>query len=132
MSANTLNSQQLLELVQKGLNDFMEGDVSSLFEILSPDVVWANSTHPTSAFHGIFKGVAGVQKYFESIAQVELEKFDLRTMMAKDNFVVFLVDVRHAGHEGGLVTDGQSVHVIEFEGDKIIRYYLYEYSADKK
>jgi ketosteroid isomerase-like protein len=131
MSANTLSAPQLLELFQKAYNGFMEGNLSPLFEILSPDVVWACSADPTSAFHGIFEGVAGVQRYFESTAHVKLEKFDLRTMMAKDNFVVALVDVRHTGHEGGLVTDGQSVHVLEFEGDKVVRYCLYEYNADK-
>ena len=65
------------------------------------------------------------------MAEIQLEKFDIHTMMEANNRVVALIDVRRITTATGDITEGQFVHVLKFEGDKLTQVDIYEASADK-
>ena len=52
-------------------------------------------------------------------------------MMEANNRVVALIDVRRITTATGDITEGQFVHVLKFEGDKLTQVDIYEASADK-
>jgi ketosteroid isomerase-like protein len=126
-----LETQTYLSLVQEIYAGFGQGDLSPLLGAAAEDIVWSSHSHPSSPFHGVWRGAEALPEYFGNMAEIQLEKFDIHTMMEANNRVVALIDVRRITTATGDITEGQFVHVLKFEGDKLTQVDIYEASADK-
>ena len=126
-----METQTYLSQVQEIYAGFGKGDLAPLFGTAAEDIVWNSHSHPSSPFHGVWRGVGALQEYFGHMAEIRLEKFDIHTMMEANNHVVALIDVRRITTATGDITEGQFVHVLKFEGDKLTQVDIYEASADK-
>ncbi len=126
-----MNSQSNLSIAQEIYAGFGKGDLKPLFDSAAEDIVWSSHSHPSSPFHGVWRGAEALQEYFGNMALIRIEKFDIHTMVEANDRVVALIDVRRIITATGEVTEGQFVHVLKFENNKLARVDIYEASADK-
>ena len=119
-----------LATIQTGYQAFAAGDLTPFFSTLAQDAVLNSHSHPSSPFHGVHRGTEAIAAYFGNLSKVELERFDVHTMVESGDRVIVLVDVRRITKASGQVTEGQFVHVWRFADGKIVQGDIYEASAE--
>jgi len=115
-----------LQKTQNIYNAFKQGNLEPLYQNLADNVLWTNHSGPESPLTGAYFGPDGVKQYLGHMEQVNLERFDIKTMMEQEGVVVVLIDVRRIVLADGHTKEGQFVHVIQFENDKIVKMDIYE------
>ena len=123
------SSSSPLALIQTGYQAFAAGNLTPFFNTLADGAVINSHSHPSSPFHGVHEGHDAIAAYFGNLPKVELERFDVHTMVESNNRVIVLVDVRRITKASGVVTEGQFVHVWRFAEGKIVQGDIYEASA---
>ena len=119
---STTNLTQLTAAAYKG---FSEGNLEPLLAMLHPEVKYVYHNEGNSPLAGEYLGVSGVSEFFGHLPNVDMEKFEVTGMREKDNKVVVLVDIKITPHATSLTREGQEVHVLDFDGDKLMKMDLY-------
>jgi ketosteroid isomerase-like protein len=115
-------SQENVEIVRRGWDAWVRGDLSGLLRLLDPDVVW-DATHfhdwPESTYHGF----AGVERFLNEWRDVwdvyEIDVEDVRA--APDGRVVSLILQRGKGRTSGLPMEMESAQVATLRDGKVTR-----------
>lgn len=115
-----------LQKTQNIYNAFKQGNMEPLFQSIAENVLWTNHSGSESPFTGAYFGPDGVKQYLGHMEQVNLEKFDIKTMMEHEGIIVVLIDVRRILLADSTIKDGQFVHILRFENDKIVKMDIYE------
>ncbi len=117
-----------LELARAAYRGFAEGDMRPLFSILDENIVWTNhSTSSYSPFAGIHVGVSGVKAYFSNMPEINQERFDIKAMAEANGYVMATIDRKAYYKAAGKLHEGQIVHVLQFQGEKLVRMDIYEH-----
>ena len=108
-------------LVRKGYEAFSKGDVQTMGELFSPDIVW--STPGKSPLSGTRKGQEEVFAQFAQIAEMTGGNFSLEIhdVLANDEHAVALVTTK-GSREGKSIEDHQ-VHVFHIEDGKVTEFW---------
>lgn len=119
-----------LALAREVYEAYAEADLVPLFEMLDENVVWRSHSHPSSPFHGVHHGIEAIQAYFAKLSTVDIQRFDLKTLVESGDKVIALLDIRRVAVDTGQVFEGQFVHVMRLKNGRIIEFDIYEASAD--
>lgn len=118
-----------VDLAARLYSAFGDRNIGAVFAGLHRDVVWR--THaPGSPFHGVHRGVGGVQAYMDRMSHVTLERFEIQALDSVGDRVVALIDVRRTTKATRAVVEGQFVHVLRFEGGRLREIDVYEPNAE--
>jgi ketosteroid isomerase-like protein len=79
-----------IELVRKGYDAFIAGDIEWLNEHMHENIVWHVGGH--SRFAGDYRGREDVLAFFAKAVQVAVNEFDVHDIAAGDDHVVAVLD----------------------------------------
>jgi len=87
-----MSAQEDAELVRRGYEAFIAGDMEWLNEHLHENVVW--HVPGTSVLAGDYRGRESVLAFFAKSVQVALPEFDIHDVAATEDHVVALVSIQ--------------------------------------
>lgn len=120
------------ELIRKGYEAFAAGDIATLNELFSDDVVWHAPGRNQLA--GTFRGKEEVFGIFQKVAELTggTFKIDIHTVLADDEHVAVLA--RSIGEHEGRTLDDNTVQVFHVKDGKVTEQWLYPadtYASDQ-
>lgn len=114
-----MGAQEHIKVVQSMYEAFARQDMDTVMNVMTDDVVWEN--YEGNPFRGTHRGHDGVMELMGVIDQVELDRFDIDRILADDEKAVAILTIGYTVKATGKRTEGLTVHIYEFEGDKISR-----------
>lgn len=114
-------------LIQNAYADFQKGDIASLLDRLTDDVVWTTPYPPEIVPHGGARsGKDGVRLFFEQLARgYEITKFDPREFISSGDYVVALVTIAGHARETGVAATEDTAHVFRIRAGKVSEFREY-------
>jgi ketosteroid isomerase-like protein len=114
-------------LIQAAYADFQKGDIASLLDRLTDDVVWTTPYPPEVVPHGGRRtGKDGVRSFFEQLARgYEITKFDPREFISAGDQVVALVTIAGHARETGVAASEDTAHVFRIRNGKVSEFREY-------
>ena len=104
---------------------FGRGDVAAILQHLDEEVAWEYAAASTDVpWLQPRRGRAQVPRFFESMSQFELHRFEPRTFLESGNVVVVLIDVELTVRASGRrIVEEDEVHIWHFNAQgKISRF----------
>ncbi|NJN74902.1 MAG: SnoaL-like domain-containing protein [Limnothrix sp. RL_2_0] len=111
--------------VQQIYTAFSRGDIPAILEYLSDSVVWEYGISDTDVpWLQLQNGKANVPRFFESLEQFELHKFEPKVFLENGNIVVALIDVELTVKATGVkVIEEDETHIWHFNMQgQVIKY----------
>lgn len=107
-----------IETVQKIYEAFGTQDMASILERMAEDVSWEYAYAPGDVpWLQPRKGRAGVGEFFQSLAGLNITKFDVKHISASGDTVVALIDLEATVQSsGGRISERDEAHVWKFDG----------------
>jgi ketosteroid isomerase-like protein len=124
-------SQENVEVVRRGWEAWLRGDLPVLFSQFDPDVVWDTSHFhdwPESTYHGVEGVERFLSEWLDVWADYELEVEDIRA--APDGRVLSLVRQRGKGRHSGLGMEMELAQIATLRDGKVTRLENYEDRAE--
>ena len=115
------------DLIRRGYQAFLTGDMATLDELFADDIVWhAPGTSPVS---GDFNGKQEVFGTFQKVGELAGGSFtlDIHAVLADDEHAVVLA--RATGEREGKKLDDRSVQVFHIKDGKVTEQWLYPEDA---
>jgi len=109
-----------LAKVQRAYRDFVTGDIQTLIENISEDVIWNSHLNPASPYYGAHQGIESIEEYLSKLADNDIREADVHTAIESGNKSIVLIDVRAKEHY---------VHVLRCSRGKVIQIDIYNKSA---
>ncbi len=114
--------QENVEVIRRGWDAWLRGDLSGLFRDFDPEVVWDTSHFrdwPESAYHGI----EGVERFLTEWLEVwDDYQLDLEDVIAApDGRVVSLFRHRGKGRDSGVPMEMSMAHIATLRDGKVTR-----------
>jgi ketosteroid isomerase-like protein len=114
-----------IEKVKQIYTAFSRGDVPAILEQLADDVEWEYGIAATDVpWFQLRHGKSEVPKFFESLGEFELHKFEPKTFLENGNIVVVLIDVELTVKATGIrVVEEDETHIWHFNSQgQVIKY----------
>ena len=103
------------ELVRKGYDAFIAGDMEWMNEHLHENIVWHE---PGSNFlSGDVRGREAVLAHFAKQVQHFVPEFDLHDVLANDDHAVALVTVKARRHDNQATFEGRFAHILHVDAE---------------
>jgi uncharacterized protein len=121
MSTTENRAAANLEIVGGIYEAFGRGDIEFILDKIADDCAWESwlDNHGQNAGIPPMKprhGRAGVAKFFEYVATMQIQDFQVLDMLASDQQVAVEVQISIAMPDGGSVTD-EEVHLYSLNGE---------------
>jgi uncharacterized protein len=116
------------DVIRRGYEAFSTGDLATLGELFSDDVVWHAPGH--NLLSGDFHGKDAIFANFQKVAELTGGSFriDIHALLADDEHAVVLT---HAtGQREGKTLDDNTVQVFHVKDGKVTEQWLYPGDAD--
>jgi ketosteroid isomerase-like protein len=118
-----MSSQRNVETIEELYGAFGRGDVASILERLTEDVLWTTHLDAIVPWSGDFSGKGEVSRFFDAIFQsVDVEAFEPKEWVAEGETVVSLGEFACRVRETGKSSRGRWVFVWKFRDDKVCSY----------
>jgi Ketosteroid isomerase-related protein len=115
-----------VEVVQQAFADFGSGNVQSILNVCTDDVMWTGADNPDVPFAGTFKGKQGVKEFFTKIAEnVDFTSFEPKEFFKDGNVVIVLGHNTGKVKKTGKTFDNDWCFVFRFRDGKMYHYYAY-------
>jgi ketosteroid isomerase-like protein len=114
-----------LETVQQIYANFGQGNIPAILEQLADSIEWEYGINSTKVpWIQPHKGRQEVIQFFQSLAALEFDNFQVKTLLEADNVVVGLVDVELTIKANGRrITEEDEVHIWYFDSEgKVSRF----------
>lgn len=105
---------------------FMTGNMEPLFAQLHADVTWNHHSNSETSFPGTYKGQQGVMEYFGHMAEIEMEKFELKLITEKETYIFVVLETMRTIKASGKREGGQEVHMLQYEDDRLLQMDVYQ------
>ena len=120
MSVRSNNAMQQVMAIYEALS---RGALGAVYEALDEHVVWELYAPDSLAFAGVFRGRAGVARFFDLLDHAVLEgAFDMREFVVGGERVVAIGRQRGIGRETGQPFDIPVIHVWDLVGGRVARW----------
>jgi len=115
-------SQQNLEVVRKGWDGWLRGDLSALFSTFHPEIVW-DTSHFRDWPESNYYGPEGVQRFLTEWLEVwDDYRMDLtKVVAAPDGRVLSLFRHRGRGRDSGVPMDIEMANIATLRDGKVVR-----------
>jgi uncharacterized protein len=118
-----MREQDNIDVVRDSFNAFLQGDIPTVLESLTEDVVWHVPGADGVPIAGTFKGRAGVADFFRKLAENEdIQTLDPQQFLADRDTVVVLGRYRSTVRSTGHTIDEPWVMVFTLEGGRVQRF----------
>ena len=98
---------------------FGAGDMDKVFEF-SESLTWEN--YEDNPFRGQYEGREGIARLLSFIDEsVEMTRFDVEKILADEDTAVAVLTIGYTVKETGRHTEGPTVHIYDFKGDRAVR-----------
>ena len=119
----TVGERENTQLVQQAYQHFKNGDIQSVFGLLSEDVEWTLFEIEGVPFSGTRRGPERVGEFFSEVFDTEeVLHFEPRELVAQGDKVVALGNYAWRVKSTGLEYETDFVHVFTVRGGKVARY----------
>ena len=119
----TVGERENTQLVQQAYQHFKNGDIQSVFGLLSEDVEWTLFEIEGVPFSGTRRGPERVGEFFSEVFSTEeVLHFEPRELVAQGDKVVALGNYAWRVKSTGLEYETDFVHVFTVRGGKVARY----------
>jgi len=95
---------------------------------VADDVLWNNRSR--APYAGMYKGKDGVRAFFDALGIIDIEQFDVHTLMDQDDTVVALVDSRWTVMATGRTVANPLVQVLMVRDGKVAAFDEFEHDAE--
>lgn len=119
----------LAETTQAVYDGFIAGNLEPIFALVGETSTWKYHADSHSPFTGVYTGMEELQGFFGKLALIDMEKFEVQSIMQNGETFVILIDVKQTIKATSEVREGQEVHVLTYEGDKVKEMNIYFPSA---
>ena len=113
-----MSAQEDAELVRRGYEAFIAGDMEWLNEHLHDNVVW--HVPGNNALAGDYRGRENVLAFFAKSVQIALPEFDIHDIAATEDHVVVLVSTLWRRNDNNDTFQGRAVQVYHLDNGKAI------------
>jgi ketosteroid isomerase-like protein len=113
-----VGAQEDAELVRRGYEAFIAGDMSWLNEHLHENVVWHAPGH--NVLSGDYRGRDSVLAFFAKSVEVALPEFDMHDIVASDDHVVALLTIQWRRRDTGETFQDRSAQIFHLENGQAI------------
>jgi len=112
-----------LEIARSGYEAFANGDMATLNDVISDDIVWHSGGN--NSLSGVYEGKEAVFGFFGRIAEETGGTFknEIHDMLANDDHCVALVN--QSATRGDKSLDGRSVHILHMSDGKMTEFWAY-------
>ena len=118
-----MSTSRLTTKVQELYAAFGRGDLAFILNRLAPDVVWEIQGPAGVPLFGQRQGREEVAAFFRILAEhFDVEKFEPREFIAEEDQVVVIGLERTRVRKNGRVSEGEWVHVWEFQGGMAVHF----------
>jgi uncharacterized protein len=114
-----------IETVQQLYAAFGRGDISTILQLVSPDVAWDNAgDHRDIPWLAPRRGRAEVAGFFEALEHLVVHHFEPKTFLASGDLVIVLIDEEvTVKRTGKRIRESDQVHLWSFdENGSIVRH----------
>jgi ketosteroid isomerase-like protein len=113
-----VGAQEDIELVRRGYEAFIAGDVEWMNEHLHENVVWHSPGH--NVLSGDYRGRESVLAFFAKTVQFALPEFDMHDIVASDDHVVALFTISWRRHDNGETFEDRNAQVFHVENGQAL------------
>jgi uncharacterized protein len=113
-----MSAQEDAELVRRGYEAFIAGDMVWLNEHLHENVVWHNPGH--NLLSGDYRGREAVLAFFGRTVQIALPEFDMHDVVASDDHVVVLTATTWRRNDNNETFEDHVGQVFHLDGGKVL------------
>jgi uncharacterized protein len=113
-----MSTQEDAELVRRGYEAFIAGDMEWLNEHLHENVVWHVPGHNLTS--GDYHGRENVLGLFAKTVQIALPEFEIHDIVASDGHVVALLTVRWRRNDNSETYEGRIGQVFHLDGGQVL------------
>ena len=106
------------ELVRRGYDAFIAGDIEWMNEHLHENIVWHEPGNNVLA--GDYHGREEVLAHFAKVVSRVLPEFDVHDVVANDDHAVALVQTRATRQDNGETYEGRFVHVFHVANEQAL------------
>lgn len=125
-----MDAEENRKIAQLTYEAFNRGEMNVVFDSLADDIVWTNHCWESSPLRGVFYGKSGVQQFFSNFDQFELERFDVKDIVAVDDTVVVLIDFKTTVKATGKSAESTNVHLMTLRDGKLATWDAYQDNAN--
>jgi uncharacterized protein len=111
-------AQEDAELVRRGYDAFIAGDMEWLNEHLHENVVWHVPGH--NLLSGDYRGRENVLAFFARSVQIALPEFEMHDIVASDDHVVALTTIRWRRNDNSEVFEDRVGQVFHLAGGQVL------------
>ena len=113
-----MSAQEDAELVRRGYEAFIAGDMEWMNDHLHENVVWHNPGD--NLLSGDYRGRESVLSFFARTVQVALPEFDIHDILASQDHVVAIMTNRWRRTDTGDTFEDRSVQVFHLDNGRAI------------
>ena len=113
-----MSAQEDADLVRRGYEAFIAGDMEWLNEHLHENVVWHVPGHNLTS--GDYRGRENVLGFFARSVQIALPQFDIHDIVASDDHVVVLTTIRWRRNDNGATFEDHVGQVFHLEDGRVL------------
>jgi ketosteroid isomerase-like protein len=113
-----MSAQEDAELVRRGYEAFIAGDMEWLNEHLHENVVWHVPGHNLTS--GDYKGSENVLAYFARSVQIALPEFEMHDIVASDDHVFALSTIRWRRNDNNETFEDHVGQVFHLDGGRVL------------
>jgi ketosteroid isomerase-like protein len=124
-----MSAEENRKIVQLTYEAFNRGEMNVVFDSLADDIVWTNHSWESSPLRGVFYTKSGVQQFFSNFDQIELERFDVKDIIAVEDTVIVLIDCKTNVKPTGKSVESTLVHLMTLRDGKLATWDEYEDNA---
>ena len=113
-----MSAQDDAELVRRGYDAFIAGDIEWLNEHLHENVVWHVPGH--NLMSGDYRGRENVLAFFARSVQIAVPQFDMHDIVASDDHVVALTTTRWLRNDNGESFEDRVGQIFHLEAGRVL------------
>jgi len=120
-----------LEIIQSGYNNFLQGNIPALVDLLIDDITWELPKSAALPFAGVFKEKNGVLEFFQQIAATnEFHEFNVTDFISEGDKVIALGNLKATSKTTGKTSSNKWAHFWQLKDGKVINHYEYADTAE--
>jgi ketosteroid isomerase-like protein len=113
-----VSAQEDAELVRRGYEAFIAGDMEWMNEHLHENIVWHSPGN--SVLSGDFRGREAVLAYFAKTVQVALPEFNMHDIVASEDHVVALLTINWRRNDNDQTFEDRNVQVFHVDSGQAL------------
>jgi ketosteroid isomerase-like protein len=124
-----MGAEENRKAVQLVYEAFNRGEIDVVFDALTEDTVWTNHSGEGTPHNGVFYRKSGVQQFFSHFDRFDLDRFDIRDIVAVDDTVILVIDSKTTVKASGKSAEQTLVHIMTLKDGKLGKWDEYEDEA---